>query len=148
MQRDYHDVMWGAILALLGLGVAGYAAQHYDAGTLRRMGPGFFPIVLGLVLAVLGAVIAVPAWRRAGEHRPFAWREGVGVLGALLLFGLLMNRAGIVVSAAGATLLASAVAPRSGLVWRLVLTVVATILTWVVFILALDMPIPVWPWSR
>lgn len=148
MRRDYHDILWGGFLALLGLGVAGYAAIHYDLGSLRRMGPGFFPVSLGVILAALGAAIALPACRRKGELRPFAGRELLGVIAALLLFALLMNRAGIVITAAVVTLTASVVAPRPGILWRLVLAAAVTLLTWAIFILALEMTIPVWPWSR
>lgn len=149
MQRDSHDIIWGGILGLLGLAVAGYCATRYDLGDLRRMGPGFFPVALGVVLAGLGALIAGSAWRRqpAGE-RPFAAREALAVIAALLLFGLLMNRAGLVATTAISALTASWVAPHPGLLWRLVLAMIITLLCWAVFILALDMPIPVWPWSR
>lgn len=147
MQRDYHDILWGGLLALLGLAVAGYAASHYDLGSLRRMGPGFFPVTLGLVLAGLGLIIALPAFARPGEARPFAWRETLGVVVALLLFGLLLNRLGIVLTTAITVLVSTTVAPRRGLVWRLVLTGAVTIMTWTLFILGLNMSIPVWPWS-
>ena len=145
MQRDYYDIIWGGILALLGLGVAAYAATHYDFGSLRRMGPGFFPVLLGIALAGLGMIIAVPAFGRTAEARPFAWPETIGVIGSLLLFGLLLNRLGLMGSTAITVLVASSVAPRKGLLWRLVLTVVVTALVWVLFILGLDMSIPVWP---
>lgn len=145
MQRDYYDIIWGGILALLGLGVAAYAATHYDFGSLRRMGPGFFPVLLGIALAGLGMIIAVPAFGRTAEARPFAWPETIGVIGSLLLFGLLLNRLGLMGSTAITVLVASSVAPRKGLLWRLVLTVVVTALVWVLFILGLDMSIRVWP---
>lgn len=145
MQRDYYDIIWGGILALLGLGVAAYAATHYDFGSLRRMGPGFFPVLLGIALAALGTIIAVPAFGRTAEARPFAWPETIGVIGSLLLFGLLLNRLGLMGSTAITVLVASSVAPRKGILWRLVLTVVVTALVWVLFILGLDMSIPVWP---
>jgi hypothetical protein len=145
MQRDYYDIIWGGILALLGLGVAAYAVMHYDLGSLRRMGPGFFPVVLGIGLAGLGAVIAIPAFGRTGEPRPFAWPETIGVIGSLLLFGLLLNRIGLMGATAITVLVASSVAPRKGIIWRLVLTVVVTALIWVLFILGLNMSIPVWP---
>jgi len=145
MQRDYYDIIWGGILALLGLGVAAYAATHYDFGSLRRMGPGFFPVLLGIALAALGTIIAVPAFGRTAEAPPFAWPETIGVIGSLLLFGLLLNRLGLMGSTAITVLVASSVAPRKGLLWRLVLTVVVTALVWVLFILGLDMSIPVWP---
>lgn len=139
--------MWGGILALLGLGVAGYAGTLYDFGSLRRMGPGFFPVVLGLSLAALGLVIAIPALNRAGKTQSFAWRETVGIVGAVLLFGLFLERLGIVVTTAGTLFLATLVAPRGGIAWRLVLTLAVTGLTWALFILGLNMAIPVWPWS-
>lgn len=145
MQRDYYDIMWGGILALLGLAVAGYAATHYDFGSLRRMGPGFFPVVLGVGLAGLGVLIVIPAFGRAGQAQPFAWPETIGVIGSLLLFGLLLNRIGLMGATAVTVLVASSVAPRRGIIWRLVLTVVVTALIWVLFILGLNMSIPVWP---
>ncbi|MFC0198869.1 tripartite tricarboxylate transporter TctB family protein [Paracoccus rhizosphaerae] len=147
MRRDLHDAAWGGVLALVGLAVAAWAAAYYDFGGLRRMGPGFFPVVLGLILAALGLLVAVPALGRPGMSRHFAWPETVGVVGALLVFGLLLNRAGLVPTTALTVLIASAVAPRRGIVWRLVLTIAVTALTWVLFIGGLDMPIPAWPRS-
>lgn len=148
MQRDYHDLLWGGILALFGLTVAGYAAQSYDFGDLRRMGPGFFPVVLGLILTVLGVVIAIPAWWRQTRPQPIAWREGAAVLAALMFFGFAMTRLGIAPATFIAVLIASSVAARRGLIWRLVLAVIVTLLTWAIFLGALDMPIPLFPWSR
>ncbi len=145
MQRDTHDLMWGGLLALLGVAVAAYAAMHYDLGTPRRMGPGFFPVGLGVVLAGLGVSIAVSAWWRTARQNPFAWRETLAISVALLGFGLMLDRIGIVVTTLATVLIASSVAPHKGLVWRLVLAAAITALTWAIFILALKMPIPVWP---
>ncbi|MDB6176993.1 tripartite tricarboxylate transporter TctB family protein [Paracoccus sp. Z330] len=145
MQRDYQDLAWGAILALLGAFVAAYAATSYEIGNLRRMGPGFFPVALGLVLMLLGAAIGLSALKRAAAPQPLAWREGLGVIGALIIFALLMPRLGVVIATALASLTSSAVAPRQGVLWRLVLCVAVTFLTWLVFVVALDMTIPVWP---
>ncbi|MFN3273277.1 MAG: tripartite tricarboxylate transporter TctB family protein [Paracoccus sp. (in: a-proteobacteria)] len=145
MQRDSHDILWGGVLALLGLAVAGYAALHYDLGSLRRMGPGFFPVGLGLALAGLGTAIAIPAFGRPGQSRPFAWPETIGIVAALLVFGLLLNPAGLVATTALTVLISSAVAPRRGILWRLVLTVAVTALVWLLFIAGLNMSVPVWP---
>ncbi|QUS37316.1 tripartite tricarboxylate transporter TctB family protein [Falsirhodobacter algicola] len=146
-QRDWSDAAWGAGLALAGAAVAAHAAAHYDIGSLRRMGPGFFPVVLGVALVALGALIALPALRRAGERRPFAWREALAVTAALLVFALLMERAGLIVATALSALIASSVAPRPGLVWRGVLAAIIAFVTWAIFSLALGLSIPVWPWS-
>ncbi|RJL07504.1 tripartite tricarboxylate transporter TctB family protein [Paracoccus aestuarii] len=145
MRRDLHDLGWGAALALTGLAVAGYAFASYDMGSLRRMGPGFFPVTLGLLLAGLGALIAVPAMGRPGRPRPFAWPETIAVVAALLVFGLALDRLGVLLTTALTVLIASAVAPRRGLGWRLVLTVAVTALVWLVFVRGLNMSLPVWP---
>ncbi len=147
MQRDQHDLFGGGILVALGLAVAGYAAMHYDLGTMRQMGPGFFPTALGLVLAGLGLTIAVPAWWRAGERRGFVGREVLCVIAAILIFGLLLGQLGLVVTTALAAVVASIPAPKPGIVWRLVLAAGITALTWAIFIAGLRMTIPVWPWS-
>lgn len=75
------DLLAGAIFIVLGGGFA-YTASTYDVGSLRAMGPGYFPLVLGLVLAALGVVImavgvlrlarvgAVAPSRAAGARAP------------------------------------------------------------------------------
>ena len=145
MRRDLHDLGWGAALAVIGLAVAGYAYASYDMGSLRRMGPGFFPVALGLFLAVLGGLIAVPAMGRPGQSRPFAWPETIAVVASLLAFGLLLDKLGVLLTTAVTVLIASAVAPRRGLGWRLALTGAVTALVWLVFVWGLDMSLPVWP---
>lgn len=150
MRRDLQDLGWGVALALLGVAVAAYSLAHYEFGTLRRMGPGFFPTVLGGVLGVLGAAIALPALRprELPAPAPLFWREALTVAGALALFGILLHPAGIVLTTLLTAFLASLVAPRPGVVWRVVLALAVTAITWLVFIAALRMTIPVWPWSR
>jgi hypothetical protein len=52
----YRDYCGGLLLIVIGLGAA-YQAQSYHVGTLRRMGPGFFPAALGMILALTGIVL-------------------------------------------------------------------------------------------
>ncbi|TYP68698.1 tripartite tricarboxylate transporter TctB family protein [Stutzerimonas stutzeri] len=145
MHRDPYDLAWGGLLALTGLAVAGYAWASYDMGSLRRMGPGVFPVALGLLLAVLGGLIAIPAMARPVQRQPFAWPETIAVIAALLTFGLLLERLGVLLTTAATVLIASSVAPRPGLGWRLVLTLAVTMLVWLVFVRGLNMSLPVWP---
>ncbi len=65
--RSRDDLLAGAIFVALG-GAFAYTASTYDVGTLRAMGPGYFPLALGLVLAALGVVImAIGLYRRRGS---------------------------------------------------------------------------------
>lgn len=145
MQRDWPDLLGGGALAALGVAVAAYAGAHYDIGTLRRMGPGFLPVGLGALLAVFGAMIALPALARSGKAVTIAWRETLCVLGAILIFGLGMNLLGLVPATILSVLLASAAAPQEGVVWRLVLAGVISALTWSIFSVGLRLSIPLWP---
>lgn len=145
LRRDWTDLLGGAAMAALGLAVAAHAATHYEIGTLRRMGPGFLPVGLGVMLAVFGAIIAAPAWSRPGRAVAFAWRETLCVLGAILIIGLGMDRLGLVPASALAVLVASIAAPHPGVVWRLVLACVISALTWAIFSLGLRLSIPAWP---
>ena len=56
-KRDYYA---GALMVLLGVGAA-VTGSGYKFGTLARMGPGFMPVVLGVVLAFMGILIATTA---------------------------------------------------------------------------------------
>lgn len=145
MKRDIPDLAGGAILTAIGLCVAVYAAAQYDIGSLRRMGPGFFPALLGGTLAVLGLIIALPAWARTGLPVRFAWTEASAVLSALLVFAAGLERGGLVPVTFATVLIASIAAPDRRIGWRLVLAAVVTALSVLVFHFGLRMTVPLWP---
>ena len=145
MQRDWPDILGGLILAAVGIGAAVWAGLQYDMGTLRRMGPGAFPVALGLGLAGLGLVIALPALVRSGagariELVPLLW-----VITAILVFGLGLRWLGLVGVTLAAVLIATLPAQRAGWLWRVGLALGITALTVVVFHLGLRMTLPLWP---
>lgn len=143
--KDLQDIVGGLGLMALGLFVAFYA-QRYDFGSLTRMGPGYFPVVLGIILAVLGFFIALPAFFRSGEKIQIDWLPLFCVLGSLVAFSLLLKVIGLVLTAALSAAIASMASPMP---WRsrLLLSVGIAAITYAVFILGLSMVIPVWPWS-
>lgn len=145
MKRDIPDLLGGVLLAALGLFVALYAVDHYEIGTLRRMGPGFFPALLGGVLVVLGGMIALPALARRGETIRIAWKECLAVLAALLIFAAGLDRVGLVLVTPASVLIATLAAPDRRIGWRIGLALVVTALSVAVFALGLKMTIPLWP---
>ncbi len=145
MQRDWPDLLGGLALAALGIGAAGWAVAHYSLGSLRQMGPGFFPAALGFALFVLGLIVALPALRRTADAPKVEPASALAVLGAILVFGLGLYRLGLVGATLAAVLVASIPAPRKGWVWRLVLAGVITVLTVTVFSIGLRMTLPLWP---
>jgi hypothetical protein len=64
-KRDFYA---GALMMLLGFGVV-WEARRYNAGTLMHMGPGFFPLILGVTLLLLGLLILGTAAVAGGPER-------------------------------------------------------------------------------
>lgn len=144
--KDIQDIVGGVAMAALGTFVALYARQ-YDFGTLARMGPGFFPTVLGWVLAVLGVAIALPAWFRSGHAPKVEWRTGAIVLGSVVLFAVLLKTVGLIVATALSVLLSS-MADRE-ITWkgRILVSVGVTVVTVLIFITGLGMILPLGWWD-
>lgn len=145
-QRDTQDIIGGILLTALGLFAAFYA-QRYEFGSLNRMGPGYFPVALGVVLAVLGLLIAIPAFFRSGERIDIKWKTFGIIIGCVVLFGATLKLLGIVL----ATMLAVFVASLADnqITWRgrAMVSVGVAAITYLVFIYGLSMVLPVWPWS-
>ena len=145
MSRDWADIWGGAILGLMGAAVAIHAGLRLEFGTLRAMGPGFFPTVLGAGLALLGAGVAVPAWTRTATTPKIRWGDASAVIAAILIFGLGMTRLGLPLACFAAVLIASIPAPHQGWRWRILLALAVTAICWAVFVLGLRISIPTWP---
>ena len=145
--RNQKDFWSGVMFLVIGLVFAG-VAQRYDFGTAQRMGPGYFPTVLGGLLAVLGLIIAIrglASEARGGDIEPFHFGTLAVVLGAVALFALLLRPAGL----AAALLVLIGVSAYASHEFRvrevipLALVLVALVLA--VFIWGLGMVVPVWP---
>ena len=144
------DVLAGLlfiVVAVLGL----WISRDYPIGTALRMGTGYVPRLLCWLLLGLGAIVLVQGLRGAQGARPLsagdvsALRPVVFVTASLVIFGLSIERLGLVVSillliGVGAVA-ARGLRPLETLAAALVLI----ILSWGIFILGLGLTIPVWP---
>lgn len=145
-KRDSTDLISGLFLIALGLFFVFYA-QRYNMGTLNRMGPAYFPVALGAVLALLGLLIAVPAWSRAGEGPDVSWKTLFIVISSVVLFGATLQTMGVVF-ATMTTLVIGSLADND-ITWRErgILMVTVPPIIYLIFIFGLGMTVPVWPWS-
>ena len=98
MKRDYYA---GGLMVLLGVGAA-VTGTGYKFGSLARMGPGFMPVVLGVVLAFLGLVIAGTALASSErDDRKFLpdhpqWFGWLCIIGGPILFIILGEFGGMI----------------------------------------------------
>lgn len=143
--RDIHDIIGGLLMTATGLFFALYGGQ-YDMGTSARMGPGYFPVVLGWTLAVLGILVALPAWWRKGTPVQVQWGNLFWCVAAIVLFAVALYPLGVVVASFLASLI-SLVPSAMSLRTRLSVCAGVAVLTTVIFPVGLQMVLPIWPWS-
>jgi len=140
----------GATFALIAKGVPFLPfMQGYAMGTPARMGPAFFPFWLGLLLFVLGLVIAFNGAREEGGEGSafpkFHWKPILLVLGAVVLFGLIMKPIGMLLAGVVLILVAAYGSPTFELRRSIILGVLLSIFCALVFVWGLKLPIPLCP---
>lgn len=150
MQKSLRDIVAGAIFVAFGVAFA-VTAWRYDLGTMLRMGPGYFPLLLGVVLAALGLAIAVQGAMKAdvAELGPIPWRGIVLISAAILFFGFTVRRLGLAPALFVTVLLAAFSSSRVNALEALAMAVGLTIFCLVIFVWMLGMPVPLLgPWLR
>jgi hypothetical protein len=98
--RNQRDFGAGIMYMVIGIFFAGFATQ-YQMGTAAKMGPGYFPFYLGLLMFLLGLLVAVKAFsaKAAIEAIPkFNWRIIAQITGAVVLYGLLLPKMGFLIA--------------------------------------------------
>jgi hypothetical protein len=127
-----------------------YKGLPHPLGTAARMGPGYFPTVLGALLAGIGAVLLIKSVVVAAVNGERVGRIEVWLLLRVLLavaaFGLLLNPLGIVATAVIVVVVASWAGHEFRLGEALINSAVLALLSYALFIRALGQTMPVWPW--
>lgn len=140
--RNARDFWSGILFAATGV-AAVLLVRDSAIGTATRMGPGYFPTVLGALLALLGVVlIARGLLTRAAPIRGLALRPLVLVLGATLLFGLSVRGVGLVVALVGLVLVSAAASRLVRWPAAVLLAVGLAAFSAVAFVKVLGLPIP------
>ena len=147
-RRSAADVLAGGIFVLTG-GAFVVGSLGYELGSPLRMGPGYFPLLVGAVLAALGVAIVLKGLI-AAEVLSFGaipWRAVAAIVLALVFFGFTVRRLGFVpasaVTALVTTLASSRMRPLVAVAVAAGLTVASTL----IFVVGLQLRIPLWgPW--
>ncbi|WP_242611363.1 tripartite tricarboxylate transporter TctB family protein [Blastococcus saxobsidens] len=137
------DLLAGAVFVCFGLAFA-LTAGSYDVGSALRMGPGYFPLVLGGLLVVLGIAIAVKAFvaGEGGDLGAVPWKALVLLVVALLFFGYTVRGLGLVPSLL-VTVFLTALAGRNARVIPAALVAASlTALSILIFVIALQLRLP------
>ena len=140
------DFWSGLMFIASGLFFAIWAITHYQMGTAVRMGPAYFPTMLGGLMVVLGVIILASSLVMQGPKvPPFLFRPLLMISLGLVLYGYLMKPLGLV----GATAALVYVGALGGHEFRwkevTILYVILIVFSWLVFVKGLSLPFPLWP---
>jgi hypothetical protein len=143
--RNSQDFWAGVLFAAIGI-VTVAAAVDYPLGTLRNIGPGYFPVVLGVILALVGIAIAIRGIAIEGERAEgLAIRPLIMVTLSVVAFAFLLRPFGLVLATV-ALVAISALAGRDFSMLRVALVSAGlTVLSAGIFIYALRLPFTIGP---
>ncbi|MDN6884222.1 tripartite tricarboxylate transporter TctB family protein [Variovorax sp. CAN2819] len=154
--KSQKDFFSGLMFTVVGVAFA-WGATTYTVGTGARMGPGYFPLMLGILMALIGLGImftGLTVETTDGEKiGKWAWKQVVFILGANLAFGVLLGglpsigvpAMGMIIAIYALVIISSLAGHEFKLPSVLVLATVLAVGSYVAFIWALKLQIQVWP---
>ena len=146
--KSQKDFWSGLMFVVVGLGFA-WGATTYSFGSSARPGPAYFPFGLGVLLAIMGALVwfaSITVETEDGDPiGAIAWKPLIIITGSVVMFGLILPRLGLLLSLP----LLISVAALAGDEWHwkdsIISVVVLTLGSWLIFIKGLNLVIPLWP---
>jgi hypothetical protein len=143
--RSPKDFWAGLLFISLGI-LAIWVGSRYALGTAARMGPGYFPRILGIMLISLGAIITFRGIRWDGERIPaFRWRPTIVVLASVVIYGILIGWLGIAISTVLLIVGASAASHEFRFKESVIAGLLLSGLAVGVFVVGLSVQLPIWP---
>lgn len=154
--KSQKDFFCGLMFMAVGVAFA-WGASTYNVGTGARMGPGYFPLMLGILLAVIGAAVTftslVVETEGGGKIGKIAWKPLIYIIGSNVVFGILLAglpNAGVpafgLIAGIYALVFISSMAEAG---WKVKATfILATVLavgSYLAFVIGLKLQFPVWP---
>ena len=145
--KNPKDFWSGVMFAAIGFAFAIIVKVfEYPMGTGSRMGPGYFPYVLGIIMGVMGLVIIAQAWiSEGGPVAKFAWRPLFWVLLAFVIFGLIAKLAGLVISIVILVIVSSYGGHEHRWKEAVISSVILAVCSVGIFVYGLKLPFPIWP---
>ena len=154
--KSQKDFVSGLMFTCVGLAFA-IGATNYNVGTGARMGPGYFPLMIGILLSIGGGVVMLSSLSSGpADGDPIgriAWKPLVLIIGANLVFGLLLGglpslglpALGLIAAIYALVVIASLAGTRFSIKNALVLATILAIGSYLTFIIGLSLQFQVWP---
>ena len=147
--KSQRDFVSGLMFVLVGAGFA-IGATNYSMGTSARPGAGYFPLMLSVIMAILGAIVlfkSLTIESQGGDPvGAFAWRPLAIIVAAIAVFGLMLEPIGMIITVPVLIFISSFAGDEFHWKGVAIAAVVLTIGSWAIFVWGLKLTIPVWPW--
>ena len=138
------DLCSGLLFAALGAVIL-WAGADYALGTGSRIGPGYVPRLLGLLLAGIGLVLIVRSrWTSEAIDATAAWRPLVLIVTAIVAFAVVFELTGLVPAILAAVAIANSATAENRWTTAVVLGALLAFFAWLLFVKGLGLPLPVW----
>jgi len=154
--KSQKDFFSGLMFTVLGVGFA-VGATTYTVGSGARMGPGYFPLMLGVLMAVLGAVMVFKSFVVGGEGGDkigkWAWKPLFFIIASNLVFGVLLGglpsiklpAMGLILAIYGLTCIAALAGNEFKFKEVAILATVLAVGSYLAFVVLLKLQFQVWP---
>lgn len=148
MKLRNHRDLWAGIMFLAFGVLFMFWSRTYQLGTAAKMGPGYFPTVLGGIMAVLGLIILLGAFTRSAEEKKIdriGFKEIFLVLLGVAAFAFLLNYLGMMLSIIIMTFIAASASHEFRFKETAINSIVMCILAYACFVYGLEVQMPTWP---
>jgi hypothetical protein len=154
--KSQKDFFAGLMFTIIGAGFA-FGASTYTVGNGARMGPGYFPLMLGILLAILGGFVVfesmVVETEDGDKIGTWAWKPLGFIIGANVLFGVLLGglpkfgipAMGLIIAIYGLTFVSALAGEEFKTKEVAILATVLAVMSYAAFILLLKLQFQVWP---
>lgn len=145
--RNKQDFWSGVMFIVLG-GAFALGSTQYSMGTAARMGPGYFPFWLGVIMAALGLIILISSVRAKAEKvdiAPFDFKILGIITASQLVFAVALRPLGLIISIILLVLVSSYASHEHRLKSSIINAIFLTILCYFSFITGLKLVFPIWP---
>lgn len=146
--KSQKDFWSGLMFVAVGLGFA-WGATSYSFGSSARPGPAYFPFGLGVLLAIMGALVwfaSITVETEDGDPiGSIAWKPLLIITGSVVMFGFILPKLGMILSLPLLIIVAALAGDEFHWKDSVISVVVLTLGSWLIFIKGLSLVIPLWP---
>jgi hypothetical protein len=136
------------MFTVVGIGFA-VGATNYSMGASARPGPGYFPLLLSVILAILGGIVLFKSLTIESEGGDpigsIAWRPLIVIVLGIAFFGAALPRLGLVITVPILILISSLAGDEFKWKGVIINAIVLTVFSWLIFVAGLKLTIPMWP---